>query len=107
MRGSILDVYSFASEYPYRIDFFGDEIDSIRTFEVDSQLSKEKKDAVSIVPELSEASDGDVCLLEFVPETCVLWVKDLMWVRERIQTVHDEVFLLRQCRHTKGRKPTG
>lgn len=92
MRGSILDVYSFASEYPYRIDFFGDEIDSIRTFEVDSQLSKEKKDAVSIVPELSEASDGDVCLLEFVPETCVLWVKDLMWVRERIQTVHDEVF---------------
>ncbi|MDN0048201.1 transcription-repair coupling factor [Bacteroides gallinaceum] len=92
MRGSILDVYSFASEYPYRIDFFGDEIDSIRTFEVDSQLSKEKKDAVSIVPELSEASDGDVCLLEFVPETCVLWVKDLMWVRERIQAVHDEVF---------------
>ena len=92
MRGSILDVYSFASEYPYRIDFFGDEIDSIRTFEVDSQLSKEKKDAVSIVPELSEASDGDVCLLEFVPETCVLWVKDLMWVRERIQAAHDEVF---------------
>ena len=92
MRGSILDVYSFASEYPYRIDFFGDEIDSIRTFEVDSQLSKEKKDAVSIVPELSEASDGDVCLLEFVPETCVLWVKDLMWVRERIQAVHDEFF---------------
>ncbi len=92
MRGSILDVYSFASEYPYRIDFFGDEIDSIRTFEVDSQLSKEKEDAVSIVPELSEASDGDVCLLEFVPETCVLWVKDLMWVRERIQAVHDEVF---------------
>ena len=43
MRGSILDVYSFASEYPYRIDFFGDEIDSIRTFEVETQLSKERK----------------------------------------------------------------
>lgn len=43
LRGSILDVYSFASEYPYRVDFFGDEIDSIRTFEVDSQLSKEKR----------------------------------------------------------------
>ena len=42
-RGSIIDVYSFASEYPYRIDFFGDEIDSIRTFEVESQLSREKK----------------------------------------------------------------
>ena len=92
MRGSILDVYSFASEYPFRIDFFGDEIDSIRTFEVESQLSKEKREAVSIVPELSKASDGDVCLLEFVPASCVLWVKDLMWVRERIQAVHDEVF---------------
>ena len=64
LRGSILDVYSFASEYPYRVDFFGDEIDSIRTFEVDSQLSKEKKDAVSIVPELSAASGGDICFLD-------------------------------------------
>ena len=54
--GSIIDVFSFASEYPYRIDFFGDEIDSIRTFEVETQLSKEKKDSVSIVPELA-ASD--------------------------------------------------
>ena len=43
VRGSILDVFSFSSEYPYRVDFFGDEIDSIRTFEVDSQLSKERR----------------------------------------------------------------
>lgn len=43
VRGSILDVYSFASEYPFRIDFFGDDVDSIRTFEVQTQLSKEKK----------------------------------------------------------------
>ena len=42
-RGSIFDVFSFASEYPYRIDFFGDEIDSIRTFEVESQLSKREE----------------------------------------------------------------
>ena len=51
LRGSILDVYSFASEYPYRIDFFGDEVESIRTFEVESQLSREKKEGVSIVPD--------------------------------------------------------
>ena len=91
-RGSILDVYSFASEYPYRIDFFGEEIDSIRTFEVESQLSKEKKDSVSIVPELSKASGADICFLDFIPDTAVLWVKDLMWVRERIQAVHDDTF---------------
>lgn len=91
-RGSILDVYSFASEYPYRIDFFGEEIDSIRTFEVESQLSKEKKDSVSIVPELSKASGADICFLDFIPDTAVLWAKDLMWVRERIQAVHDDTF---------------
>ena len=91
-RGSIIDVYSFASEYPYRIDFFGDEIDSIRTFEVESQLSREKKDSVSIVPELAQAVDGDISLLSFIPRETVLWVKDLSWVRERIQIVHDEVF---------------
>ena len=90
MRGSILDVFSFASEYPYRIDFFGEEIDSIRTFEVETQLSKEKKDSVCIVPELSGASDSNVCFLDFIPRDTVIWAKDLVWVRERIQTVHDE-----------------
>ena len=50
LRGSILDVYSFSCEYPFRIDFFGDDIDSIRTFEVEDQLSKEQRDRIEIVP---------------------------------------------------------
>lgn len=90
MRGSILDVYSFASEYPYRIDFFGDEIDSIRTFEVETQLSKEKKSSVSIVPELGQSSENEISFLDFIPHNTLLWVKDLLWVRERIQAIHDE-----------------
>lgn len=90
MRGSILDVYSFASEYPYRIDFFGDEIDSIRTFEVETQLSKEKKSSVSIVPELGQATENEISFLEFIPQDTLLWVKDLLWIKERIQAIHDE-----------------
>ena len=90
MRGSILDVYSFASEYPYRIDFFGDEIDSIRTFEVETQLSKEKKNSVSIVPELGQATENEISFLEFIPKDTLLWVKDLLWIKERIQAIHDE-----------------
>ena len=90
MRGSILDVYSFASEYPYRIDFFGDEIDSIRTFEVETQLSKEKKNSVSIVPELGQATESEISFLEFIPQDTLLWVKDLLWIKERIQAIHDE-----------------
>lgn len=90
MRGSILDVYSFASEYPYRIDFFGDEIDSIRTFEVETQLSKEKKNSVSIVPDLGQATENEISFLEFIPQDTLLWVKDLLWIKERIQAIHDE-----------------
>lgn len=90
LRGSILDIYSFASEYPYRIDFFGDEIDSIRTFEVETQLSKEKKEAVSIVPELSGVEEGDTCFLDFIPKDSILWAKDMAWLNARIQAVHDE-----------------
>lgn len=55
VRGSIIDVFSFSSEFPFRIDFFGDEVESIRTFEVESQLSKEKKENIVIVPDLSHS----------------------------------------------------
>ena len=90
VRGSIIDVFSFSSEYPYRIDFFGDEVESIRTFEVESQLSKGKKESISVVPELSHGTDAEVSFLDFLSSDTVLAMKDLLWVRERIQAVHDE-----------------
>ena len=68
VRGSIIDVFSFASEYPYRIDFFGDEVESVRTFEVESQLSREKKDGVSIVPDLAVTGDVTTSFLDFIPK---------------------------------------
>ena len=91
LRGSIVDVFSYSSEYPYRIDFFGDEIDSIRTFEVDTQLSREKKQGISIVPELSSGSGGHfVSFFEFLPADTLLVMKDFFWVRERIDKVYEE-----------------
>lgn len=95
VRGSIIDVFSFSSEFPYRIDFFGDEVESIRTFEVETQLSKEKKDSIVIVPDLSRnleqgGASGMVSFLDFLSADTVLAMRDLLWLRERIQTVHDE-----------------
>ena len=90
VRGSIIDVFSFASEYPFRIDFFGDEVESIRTFEVDTQLSREKKEGVSIVPDLAVAGTSSSSLLDFLPADSTLAMRDFLWLRERIQTVHDE-----------------
>ncbi|WP_455587468.1 transcription-repair coupling factor [Bacteroides sp.] len=90
VRGSIIDVFSFSSEYPYRIDFFGDEVESIRTFEVDSQLSRERKDGIVIVPDLAVTGMASTSFLDFIPKDTVLAMRDFLWLRERIQSVHDE-----------------
>lgn len=96
VRGSIVDVFSFSSEYPFRIDFFGNEVESIRTFEVDNQLSKERKESILIVPDISNnTSKGGgsmVSVLDFLPQNTVLAMRDFLWLRERIQVVHDESF---------------
>ena len=91
LRGSIVDVFSYASEYPYRIDFFGDEIDSIRTFEVDTQLSKERKQSIAIVPELSVSGSGEfVSFFDFIPRNSILAMKDFFWVREHMDKIHED-----------------
>ena len=76
IRGSIVDVYSYASEYPFRIDFFGDEIDTIRTFGVESQLSIEQKKKISIVSEVNESGADAVCLLDFIDEDTIMCIDD-------------------------------
>ena len=92
LRGSILDVYSFSCEYPYRIDFFGDDIDSIRTFEVESQLSKEHRERIEIVPELTMMAEDKVPFLSFVPDDSILVVKDFLYVRDAIDRTYQEGF---------------
>ena len=91
-RGSILDVFSFSCEYPFRIDFFGDDIDSIRTFEVENQLSKDKCDSATIVPELSQQTEDRIPLLSFLPEDSIICVKDFTYVCDIINNVYEEGF---------------
>lgn len=91
-RGSIVDVYSYSSEYPFRIDFFGDEIDSIRTFEVQTQLSKDKRQAVDIVPELSSYSGERVSFMSFLPADTFLVMKDLLYARDVVDRIYREGF---------------
>lgn len=91
LRGSILDVFSFSSEYPYRLDFFGDDIDSIRQFSVDTQLSTDKKDSVVVVPDMDKVEGAQVSLMDFLPADTVLAVKDLLLTADRMTTVSREV----------------
>ena len=91
LRGSILDVFSFSSEYPFRLDFFGDDIDSIRQFSVDTQLSTDKKDSVVVVPDMDKVEGAQVSLMDFLPADTVLAVKDLLLTADRMTTVSNEV----------------
>lgn len=92
-RGSIVDVYSYSNELPYRIDFFDDEIDSIRMFNVETQLSESTVDEVSIVsPSASESADGGISLLEFMHPDTVALCRDSAAALERVKEICGETF---------------
>ena len=93
VRGSILDVFSFSSEHPYRIDFFGDDVESLRTFEVQTQLSAERRSEVSIVPDTADSgANTTVDFVEYVPDDSLLIVRDLIFVADTMNQIYKEGF---------------
>ena len=91
LRGSILDVYSYSSELPFRIDLFGDDIDSIRTFEVETQLSKDKCQQVSIVPEMAVIEEK-VPFLSFLPDDTTVVFRNFQFVCDSVARIYEEGF---------------
>ncbi len=92
VRGSIVDVYSFSSELPFRIDFFGDEIDTLRTFTVEDQLSKDKRTEVDIVPRLSSLESRKTPFLHFQPKQALLVSPDFDYCEGVVERVYNEGF---------------
>lgn len=90
MRGSILDIFSFSNEYPYRVDFFGDEVETIRSFDVETQLSKDKLDRIYIVPRINKSNLPGTSFLESIDRQVVLACQDLEWCKERIAGIWNE-----------------
>lgn len=90
IRGSIFDVYSYSNELPYRIDFFGDDIESIRTFNVETQLSEEKKQDIYIINNVSLAQDDGESFLHFISDDAILLCRDYEWLLQRIKAIGDE-----------------
>ena len=90
LRGSILDVYSYSCEYPYRIDFFGDDVDSVRTFQVEDQLSLDARNRVEIVPQLEATDAAQEPFLSLLPEDTVICTKDYLYVRDAIDQCFQE-----------------
>ncbi|MFC2090445.1 transcription-repair coupling factor [Bacteroidota bacterium] len=91
IRGGIVDIFSFSSSMPYRIDFFGDEIESIRTFDIESQRSLEDKKRVAIIPNIQwekELGDKRVSFLDYIPSNTTIWLEDTELILGKIKEVY-------------------
>ncbi|MBT3747565.1 MAG: transcription-repair coupling factor [Bacteroidetes bacterium] len=89
VRGGIIDVFSYSAEHPYRINFLGDQVDSIRSFEIETQLSIRKHASISIVPNLNERLDQVAVqtIFDFLPDGSQLWTKDLSFCLNRLEQI--------------------
>ncbi len=92
IRGSIIDIFSFSNEDPYRIDFFGDVVDSIRTFDIEDQISKEALTRISIIPNIQEGlkDENRVSLFEFLNKKATIVAQSFAFVSSQIKTLHVE-----------------
>lgn len=95
LRGGILDIYSFGNEKPYRIELFGNDVDSIRIFDPESQLSERKLLQVTIIPNVETQFDSaeKIPLMDFLPENTVVWMQDWEITRDRMLTQEEDLLL--------------
>ncbi len=106
VRGGILDIYSFGNEKPYRIELFGNDVDSIRIVDPESQLSERRLLQVSIIPNITTefGEEEKVSLLDFLPRETVIWMQDEELTRERLLTAAEDLQLFLQLRAESPKK---
>ncbi|MEP7250731.1 MAG: transcription-repair coupling factor [Ginsengibacter sp.] len=106
VRGGILDIYSFGNEKPYRIELFGNDVDSIRIFDPETQLSERKILQVNIIPNIeTQFGAGEkVSLLEYLPGNTVVWAEDWEFIKEKIIQQEEDLELFIELLNTKGQK---
>ena len=93
LRGGILDIYSFGNEKPYRIELFGNDVDSLRIFDPETQLSERKLLQVNIIPNIETQFEGrqKISIFDFIPENTVVWIHDRKFIRERLIILEEEL----------------
>ncbi len=104
LRGGILDIYSFGNEKPYRVELFGNEVDSIRIFDPETQLSERKLLQVSIIPNVETQFDSGekVTLFEFLPENTIVWLKDWDVIKEKIEVQEEDLGMFLERLKVRG-----
>lgn len=102
VRGSILDVFSYSSEHPYRLDFFGDEIETIRLFDIENQLSKEQLKQVQIIPQISQGKDLQESIINILPKNSLVGYKDLSFIAGRINFTYEDIPILENSEYEQN-----
>ena len=92
VRGSILDIYSYTYEQPFRIDFFGDDIESIRTFEVETQLSGKKLDSINVIPDMGGQTSGKRNMAQLLPKETIWVFHDYQLAIDRAKIISEQGF---------------
>lgn len=89
IRGSIADVFSYSADLPYRIDFFGEEVETIRSFNTDDQLSVDSHKQISVIPNIQDLSIEQIndSFTDFLPPSSLIWIEDGVYVREKINNI--------------------
>jgi transcription-repair coupling factor (superfamily II helicase) len=100
IRGSIVDVFSYSADLPYRIDFFGEEVETIRSFNTDDQLSTDTHKLISIIPNIQDISIEEISdsFTDFLPPSAVIWIEDADFIKDKINNIFFQ---------TKEREETG
>ena len=87
VRGGIVDIFSYVESKPYRLDFFGDEVDSLRRFEIGNQLSSDKLDSITIIGNVNRSQAGQVSLAAFAGESARYWFYDADYALRKVDDV--------------------
>jgi len=103
LRGGILDIYSFGNEKPYRVELFGNDVDSIRIFDPETQLSERKLLQVNIIPNMETRVDSGekISLLDFIPGNTVIWMQDWAFTRDRLEIQEEDLSLFLDLANTE------
>jgi transcription-repair coupling factor (superfamily II helicase) len=106
IRGGIADFFSFSADLPFRIDFFGEEVDSIRTFNPDDQLSVELRKKISVIPNIQDISIEEIndSFLNFLPPSSIFWFDNSSFIREKMSNIFSQIVDREQSGKLTGKK---
>lgn len=106
IRGSIADVFSYSADLPYRIDFFGEEVDSIRTFNTDDQLSVELQKQISVIPNIQDISIEEVndSFMDFLPPSAIYWIEEPEYIKDKVNNIYEQTVQREESGQIAGKK---